>query len=76
MIRLIAAMLTFGVLMATATTAIAQVRDECLYGSCNPEAPASMRVRRCSDATAGFPRLLSTAITPSTNHHKHGHSSG
>jgi hypothetical protein len=67
MIRLIAAMLTFGVLMATATTAIAQERNECLYGSCNPEAPvpASMRVRRCSDATAGFPRLLSSAITPS-----------
>ena len=39
MIRLIPVMLTLGVVMATATTAIAQERDGCVYGSCNPEAP-------------------------------------
>ena len=36
MIRLTTALLTLGVGMATATTALAQ--DGCFYGSCNPEA--------------------------------------
>ena len=36
MIRLTTALLTLGVSMATATTALAQ--DGCFYGSCNPEA--------------------------------------
>ena len=39
MIRLTTALLTLGVIMATATTAIAQEQDECLIGYCNPEAP-------------------------------------
>ena len=36
MIRLTTALLTLGVSMATATTALAQ--GGCFYGSCNPEA--------------------------------------
>ena len=38
MIRLTTALLTLGVSMATATTALAQGQDGCFYGSCNPEA--------------------------------------
>jgi cation transport ATPase len=38
MIRLTTVLLTLGVSMATATTAIAQGQNECFYGSCNPEA--------------------------------------
>ena len=37
MIRLTPVLLTLGVSMATATTALAQ---GCFYGSCNPQAPA------------------------------------
>jgi hypothetical protein len=38
MIRLTTALLTLGVSMATATTALGQGQDGCFYGSCNPEA--------------------------------------
>ena len=38
MIRLTTVLLTLGVSMATATTALAQGQDGCFYGSCNPEA--------------------------------------
>jgi len=38
MIRSTTALLTLGVSMATATTALAQGQDGCFYGSCNPEA--------------------------------------
>ena len=37
MIRVTTALLTLGVSMATATTALPQ--NGCFYGSCNPEAP-------------------------------------
>ena len=39
MSRLTTALLALGVSMATATTVIAQGQNECVYGSCNPEAP-------------------------------------
>jgi hypothetical protein len=80
MIRLIAAMLTFGVLMATATTAIAQERNECLYGSCNPEAPWCRLL--CGSDDVRTPRQASHACSLQRshhrypNHHKHGHSRG
>jgi hypothetical protein len=38
MIRLTTALLTLGVSVATATTALTQGQDGCFYGSCNPEA--------------------------------------
>jgi hypothetical protein len=38
MIRLTTALLTLGVSIASATTALAQGQDGCFYGSCNPEA--------------------------------------
>jgi hypothetical protein len=38
MIRLTTALLTLGVSIASATTALAQSQDGCFYGSCNPEA--------------------------------------
>jgi hypothetical protein len=69
MIRLIAAMLTFGVLMATATTAIAQVRDECLYGSCNPEAPWCRLL--CGSDDVRTPRQASPAYSPQRLHHRY-----
>ena len=38
MIRLTTALLTLGVSIGSATTALAQGQDGCFYGSCNPEA--------------------------------------
>jgi hypothetical protein len=38
MVRLTTTLLTLGVSIAIATTAIAEGQNECLYGSCNPEA--------------------------------------
>jgi hypothetical protein len=49
MMRLTTALLTLGVGMATATTAIAQAQGECWWVGCNPEAPLC-RVQCGSDS--------------------------
>jgi hypothetical protein len=65
MVSLTTALLTLGVSMATATTAIAQ--DECFYGSCNPNSS------RCRLLCGSNPQQQNVRSQWHHGHAKHNH---